>query len=101
MNNIFFKVFFNFIVFQFTKSQEIVNTGKKILTFSTILTKFQKYLTELNCKIQKSIVKFCDKKAPLRFIPSVSSLDFQRTCFAARIRITKCAKFEPLLVYFE
>jgi hypothetical protein len=47
---------------------------------------------------------------PLRFISSVStqsfvawpsSLDFHRTYFIARIRITKCAKFEPMLVYFE
>ena len=55
--------------------------------------------------------------APLRFISSVlcvyrehvstksfiawlSSPDFHRTCFTSRIRITKCAKFEPMLAYF-
>ena len=34
------------------------------------------------------------------FIAWPSSFDFHRTCFTARIRIAKCSKFEPMLVYF-
>jgi hypothetical protein len=35
------------------------------------------------------------------FIARPSSLGFHRKCLIARIKITKCPKFVPILVYFE